>query len=128
MVSSIQATDKNGFFRWHDSGDIQSLRHLESIAAIARALPKISFWLPTKEKGDLLAYVSKHGDFPVNLTVRLSAPMIDGTASTSWHLTSTVHTINAIGTECKAYTRGGKCESCRACWNSSIPNISYPKH
>lgn len=36
MVTSIGA---DPFFRWHDSGDIQSVEHLELIAAVCRATP-----------------------------------------------------------------------------------------
>lgn len=129
MVGAIAESEKSGYFRWHDSGDVQSLEHLEAIAEIARRMPKIRFWLPTKEKGDLLSYQRKHGDFPRNLTVRLSAPMVDGKPTREWRLTSTVHAASkAQGFECGAYTRGGKCGDCRACWHRSVKNVSYPKH
>ena len=29
---------------------------------------------------------------------------------------------------CQAYTRGGKCADCRACWDKNIPVIAYPGH
>jgi hypothetical protein len=131
LVASIgdSAAAKVGYFRWHDSGDVQSLGHLEAIADVARRLPAIRFWLPTKEKADVLAYARKHGDFPVNLTVRLSAPMIDGAPSTAWRITSTVYRDGAaLGFACGAYTRGGKCGDCRACWSRDVANVSYPKH
>ena len=37
------------FFRWHDSGDLQSIKHLRLIVNIARLCPDIKFWLPTRE-------------------------------------------------------------------------------
>lgn len=129
VVDAIKSTERSGYFRWHDSGDVQSLAHLEAIAEVARRLPEIRFWLPTKEKADVLAYARKHGDFPANLTVRLSAAMIDGAPSKAWAVASTVHKAGlAQGFECGAYTRGDKCGDCRACWSREVPNASYPKH
>ena len=49
MVSSI---GDDPFFRWHDSGDIQSLIHLEKIVSICQQTPKTRHWLPTREYGD----------------------------------------------------------------------------
>ena len=36
MVIAITHFEKSGFFRWHDSGDIQSLIHLEKIVSICQ--------------------------------------------------------------------------------------------
>lgn len=37
------------YFRWFDSGDIQSVEMLARIAEIAKRSPHCKFWLPTKE-------------------------------------------------------------------------------
>jgi len=29
---------------------------------------------------------------------------------------------------CPAAEQGGECKSCRACWNRSVPVVSYGKH
>lgn len=128
MTNLIKTKEKSGFFRWHDSGDLQSEEHLDAIVKIANNLPNIKFWLPTKEKAMILRY---KGFIPDNLTIRLSSAMIDQGPSKVWKLTSTVHSESVghkFGVECQAYTRDGKCGSCRACWDQSVPNISYPKH
>ena len=73
---------------------------------------------------------------PDNLTIRVSAAMIDGKPSKAFHNTSTVHkNSEPTGFECDAYTRlspisgrPGYCGPCRACWDKDIPNVSYPKH
>ena len=39
---------KINVFRWFDSGDLQSLDHLEKIILIAQKMPYIKFWLPTR--------------------------------------------------------------------------------
>jgi hypothetical protein len=117
------------FFRWLDSGDIQSVAHLLLMADIARDNPHVTFWLPTRERNIVLAFMRKYS-LPANLTVRVSAPMIDGAPLALDGLpTSTVHKKGqAHGTECVAYTQGGFCLDCRACWNRDIANISYPAH
>jgi hypothetical protein len=130
MIMTIKVSNASGFFRWHDSGDVQNYPHLLAIINIARELPSIRFWLPTKEKA-FLSQLKRDGvTMPDNLTIRLSMAMIDQAPSNSaWTLTSTVHQNSApFGTECAAYTQGGKCLTCRKCWDNSIDNISYPKH
>lgn len=125
-------TRKTGvdFFRWHDSGDLQSLAHLRNIVRIALHLTHVAFWLPTKEFSLVRQYVKKYGEFPRNLTVRLSAHMVDGKPPRWWPYTSTVHAkAPAQGFTCQAYaTASGKCGDCRACWSKDVPNVSYPKH
>jgi len=128
MVFLIRRSGET-YFRWHDSGDLQSFQHLLDIVRIAESLPSVAFWLPTKEKGLVYRYREVFGDFPPNLCVRLSGAMIDGNPPAYEGNTSTVHKAHApIGSECEAYTRGGKCGECRDCWNRDIKNVSYPKH
>jgi hypothetical protein len=40
---------KADVFRWHDSGDVQDLKHLAKIFKVARLTPNIRHWLPTRE-------------------------------------------------------------------------------
>lgn len=113
-------------FRWHDSGDLQGLWHLSNIVRVAEALPEVKFWLPTRE----VKYVQDYLDtakFPENLVVRISSPMIDMRPLNFPH-TSTVHKGQAYGHVCPARTQDNKCGSCRACWDRTIANVSYPYH
>lgn len=119
------------YFRWHDSGDIQSLNHLRKIVLIALALPDIRFWLPTREYVFVKAYQSKFGAFPENLCVRVSAHMIDGPVAFISDLpTSGVHSAenppNAF--ICPARTQGNVCGSCRSCWTLEVKHVSYHLH
>ena len=66
MTDLIRIKERKGFFRWHDSGDIQSLTHLKKIAQIARNLPDIVFWLPTREHAFVRQYMEQYGAFPDN--------------------------------------------------------------
>lgn len=130
MIETIRKNEKSGFFRWHDSGDVQSYKHLLAIISIANALPSIKFWLPTKEKALLSRLKREAVAIPDNLIIRLSMAMIDQAPNkTAWPLTSTVHAKKpAYGVTCQAYQNDGKCGACRECWNKNVTNISYPKH
>ena len=127
MVFLIEETGKD-YFRWHDSGDIQSLDHLNRIVLICRKTPLVRHWLPTKEKELVLAYNLLSGEFPRNLTVRVSAPMVDGKPS-SMEFTSTVTTKDMPITEysylCPAKNNGNRCGDCRSCWDRNIPDVTY---
>ena len=114
---------KSKYFRWHDSGDIQSIEHLQKIFEVCKATPNTTHWLPTRE-AQILKQIDKK-DVPDNLVIRLSAIKVDGNAPKSWHLTSTVSTKKY---SCMANKQGGKCLDCRACWNKKIKNIIYPLH
>jgi hypothetical protein len=109
------------WFRWHDSGDLQSVAHFRLICDIARATPSTMHWLPTKEP----RYVK--GDIPANLIVRVSAPHIDQPAPKGAAYTSTVVSDKAQAT-CRAFERQGKCGPCRACWDVNVANVAYYKH
>ena len=124
---------KMDYFRWHDSGDLQSFQHLLNIVAIAEQCPNTRFWLPTREKKFINQYAEAFGDFPKNLVVRVSATMQDAPALVvrigNYKNTSTVHRDKKpIGRACKASNQGGKCLDCRDCWNPRIKNISYAYH
>ena len=112
-------------FRWHDSGDIQSVWHLKRILEVCKQTPSTKHWLPTREAG-LLALIDPD-TIPPNLIIRLSATKVDGAAGKSWPWTSTVTTDPKQKT-CAAPDQKGKCLDCRACWNRDIKNITYAKH
>ncbi len=112
------------FFRWHDSGDIQSAWHLARILEVCKQTPNTKHWLPTRESR-LLKFLDSE-IIPKNLIIRLSATKVNGAAPTSWPWTSTV--TDGKGKTCPAPDQGGKCKSCRNCWTRSIQNITYAKH
>ncbi len=130
MATLIQAAcDAQGepYFRWHDSGDLQGKWHLEKIVEVAKLTPNIKHWLPTREYA-MVAGV----ELPPNLVVRLSAHMVDGKAPAGALPTSTVSSegvpVMEASTLCGAYTRAGYCGDCRLCWDSSVSDVTYPKH
>jgi len=72
------------YFRWHDSGDLYCVEHLEMIMKVVKATPQVKHWIPTLEFGICIDYVKKHGKFSEipNLVVRLSTPIVDATPHT----------------------------------------------
>ena len=122
MATSILET-KTGFFRWHDSGDLQSLDHLKKIFEVCNLTPGIQHWLPTREAS--IINCIQADEVPANLSIRLSAHKVDGKAATFWPWTSTVVTSEKT---CPAAEQDNKCKYCRACWDRTIPNVAYGKH
>ena len=129
MTLAISGTEGSGYFRWFDSGDIQSLAHLKQIAQIANALPGVKFWLPTKEYGIVTEYLEENR-LPENLTIRLSGYMIDGPAPVALanRLGVATSTVVSQGFSCPASAQGNKCLQCRACWDKSVSNVAYKHH
>jgi hypothetical protein len=122
---------KNPFFRWHDSGDLQGVWHLEKIVKIAKNLPEISFWLPTREYAFVSDYIKKGGEVPSNLTIRLSALMMDGPAPVgiAQRLGLCVSGASKLGDfNCPSSKQGNKCGDCRKCWDKNEFAINYKKH
>jgi len=118
-----------GWHRWHDAGDVQSIRHLANICEVARRTPQIRHWLPIRENGMLQAYRKSGGQVPGNLCIRVSAIKVDGAPTTQWPTTSTVHKNGpARGNTCPAPLQDNACGPCRNCWDNNIPNVSYHKH
>ena len=111
------------YFRWHDSGDIQSAKHLTNIFEVCNRTPDTMHWLPTRE-AKLLQYLDPEV-VPKNLLIRLSATKVNGAAPAAWPWTSTVSTTTKT---CPAPEQGGKCRNCRSCWTRSVKNVTYHKH
>ena len=131
MVELITAQEKSAFFRWHDSGDVQSLAHLLAIFDVCEKTPHLQHWLPTREFSyvrEALALRPK----PKNLVIRLSALMRNAAppAKLAERLGVKTSTVghSASKTICEAGKRGGVCGDCRACWSESVANVDYPLH
>jgi hypothetical protein len=131
MIYMIGKREKSGFFRWHDSGDIQGVWHLQKIVNIANALPHIQFWLPTREYSIVSDFYKQGGVKPKNLTIRLSALMMDGDApegiAKRFNLVVSGVT-KGEGYTCPAPSQENKCLDCRACWNENVYAVNYKKH
>ena len=127
MVTLIDAA-KNDYFRWHDSGDIQSVEHLHKIIDIAERLPNVSFRLPTKELGIVRQNTRP---IPVNLIIHISTCMIDESTRVSGYCSADVYRKTsqppADCTVCPATSGKEKtCGDCRVCWQQK--NVVYLLH
>ena len=123
-----KAINSSTWFRWHDSGDLQSVGHLDQIVSVAKLTPNTRHWLPTRENKIVLSYL-ENNVLPSNLCVRVSSAMIDGAPLSKFPNTSTVHsTVHVSGHECPAHKQENKCGDCRACWDNSVSNVSYLGH
>lgn len=131
------------YFRWFDSGDLQSVEHLHLIVRVAENVPEVRFWLPTQERKMVKVYRKIYGKEPDNLCIRFSNSKIDSYIDHSeFSPTSSVATkehflqLEDHGWQmrCPVYLKKdsdpekGKCGSCRMCWNSAIKHIFYQLH
>jgi hypothetical protein len=129
MVFQIARYNTDGYHRWFDSGDLQSLAMLDAIAEVARMTPHVRHWLPTQERKLVSDWLKLGNTLPDNLNVRVSAAKLDGDKPTGIN-GSQVYTKGQApkGYACPARTQGNNCGDCRACWSRNVPLISYPKH
>ena len=107
-------------FRWHDSGDIQSVEHLKKIFEVCKRTPDTKHWLPTQERKYL-----PMGSYPDNLVIRLSNAKNNTTPGQAWTHWSTV--VDSDG-DCPASKQGNQCGTCRRCWSRDVKHVTYPKH
>lgn len=134
VMAELVTRKGDRFFRWHDSGDLQSLEHLRAIVRVCELTPDVQHWLPTREYRTVAEFVAEGGVLPENLTVRLSAHMVGGAVPTFPRLQGlvTVSTVSREGYEgahdCPARFQENSCGDCRACWDRGVPHVDYHLH
>lgn len=140
MVTILNSdkVSKKGYFRWFDSGDIQSLSMIYQLIEIAERTPTIKHWVATREYMDIVKTMTEY--IPSNMIFRLSHTNIDEldevislTASVKNVQQSIVISSSDIKLTPKQYTcpsmkTHGMCGDCRACWNSRIEHVAYMLH
>ena len=112
-------------FRWHDSGDIQSVEHLKKIFEVCKLTPDTLHWLPTQERKFLPL---SQDSIPKNLIIRLSNAKNDTKPGKSWDHWSTVVSAPSGGHLCPAPEQGNTCGDCRACWSRDVKEVQYRIH
>ncbi len=129
-VAFLINAEGNRFFRWHDSGDLQNVAHLRQIVKVCNLTPDVRHWLPTREYAMVSKFLEMGGTIPGNLTVRLSAHMVDGPAPVELarRLGLVTSTVMTSGATCPSRAQGNKCAACRACWDRNVENVAYEKH
>lgn len=118
------------YFRWHDTGDIFSYEYLGKICNIAKELPDYMFFLPTQERSLFIKWARQGNSIPKNITVRVSSvypgkvPCLHPVLKR--HPRIGQSGVGCSGFDCPAvYHEKYECGNCRACWDSSIPVVSY---
>ena len=126
VESMVTLIDKQPVFRWHDSGDLQSVQHLKNIFEVCKRTPATAHWLPTRESRFLSLMDPEV--VPKNLKIVLSDHMNNQrVAPTWWPYTSGVSTDHNQVT-CPAASQGNKCLDCRKCWDRGTKRVIYGKH
>jgi len=134
MVKEIKGMK---YFRWFDSGDINSPILARKIWAVILETPNTQHWLPTRSYKDatILKQLRAIENLP-NVVVRYSSDSREG-----GRLDSTLYPNNSTIIQskddfipqkgvalCRSGERAGKCGSCRACWSKSVRTVSYIHH
>lgn len=131
ITKTLKRRKNTDFFRWFDSGDLQSVDMLESIVSVASATPETLHWLPTRETGILSAFIQKHGDcIPENLIIRISDNFFDSEPKKRTGILARFATSGASKTgnhNCPASEQQGKCGDCRKCWDKN-ERVVYKAH
>jgi hypothetical protein len=128
MVAEL---DNDRYFRWFDSGDVYDVRLAHKILEVMQRTPWCNHWLPTRmHKFTKFRPVLAQMQELHNVVVRLSSDSITGDV-VEGDTTSTIATLDNVpnsATVCEAYTRGGKCGPCRACWDKNTAVVCYIGH
>ena len=125
--------DVSRYFRWFDSGDLQSVEMLEDIVEIARRVPSMNFWLPTRETTFLKEYLFTSQKIPDNICIRISANQTGKKRKYSISILhkrfsdSTVDYFDDEYEECPAPKQDNTCGGCRKCWEPAH-KVGYHKH
>lgn len=127
----VAALSDSRYFRWFDSGDMYSLRLAEKMLDVMKRTPWVQHWLPTR-MGKFIKFerVIKAMKSLPNVSVRFSSDSVQG-EFTSEHGSTIIGSTQDVpqgAVECQAYSRGGQCKGCRACWDKTIPVIAYRAH
>lgn len=118
-------------FRWFDSGDMYALGLAHKILEVMQRTPETKHWLPTRmgKFPKFQAVLDAMRQLP-NVMVRQSSDSVTGAFGPQHGSTiaPTADTAPAGTSVCGAYSRGGKCGECRACWSKDVAVIAYPAH
>lgn len=126
-IRLVLHSEKHPYFRWFDSGDLQSEQMFHRIRFIAWDTEDfVQHWLPTQERKYIDHFV------PINLNVRVSSTKIDEIqTSTTLNTTNSVVTTKVPNQKvylCPSKNQDNKCGTCRACWDKTINHVAYVKH
>ncbi len=156
VEAMVKKIGKAKYFRWFDSGDIYTVELAEKIRQVIKATPNCLHWLPTRAYKDTRilsvlkrmttptvsmkssfgeAIIKPSPEYLPNAIVRYSSDSVTGARlSNKFGLNSVIiqsedDFIAEKGYSlCRAYTRGGSCGDCRACWSDKVNTVAYIYH
>lgn len=132
VADMVQALDTERYFRWFDSGDMYALGLAEKIYQVMQQTPWVKHWLPTRmQKFPKFQSILANMQALPNVSVRFSSDSVTGDYTPGLHGSVIVPDTSSVPQEaflCGAYSRDGKCGSCKACWNKDVELIAYPAH
>ena len=82
ITAMVTLIKKHRWFRWHDSGDLQSVQHLNNIFEVCKLTPDTRHWLPTREARFLS--LMDPDVVPKNLKIVLSDHMNNQRVTPTW--------------------------------------------
>ena len=126
IESMVTLIKDQPWFRWHDSGDVQSVQHLKNIFEVCKRTPGTSHWLPTREARFLS--LMDPDVVPKNLKIVLSDHMNDQEKPPTWWPYTSGVTTSHDQVTCPASSQGNKCLDCRKCWDRGTKRVIYGKH
>ena len=132
VATMIQELKKQTHFRWFDSGDMYAIGLAEKMLQVMQATPATKHWLPTRmyKFPKFQAIIAKMQALD-NVMVRPSSDAVDGSYTKGVHGSTIIPAgapVPAGVTVCQAPEQGGKCLSCRACYDKTVPVIGYIAH
>jgi len=126
ITAMVTLIKKHRWFRWHDSGDLQSVQHLNNIFEVCKLTPDTRHWLPTREARFL--NLMDPDVVPKNLKIVLSDHMNNQRATPSWWPYTSGVTTDHNQVSCPSSKQGNKCLDCRKCWDRRTKRVIYGKH
>ena len=138
MIDLINS-DKNGYFRWFDSGDVYSSKFLLKLFTICQNTPNTQHWIPTKSRDLYDSFIWEALESLPNVKVRFSSDSKFGVFDLR-HKSTVIQPDQEVNKKlvfkCKAKSIGlnkkgkanpKKCHNCRACWTNDKV-IAYEFH
>lgn len=131
------------YFRFLDSGDLESPEMLAAFAALAMICTKTKFWVPTRQYNHVVKYHAMGGVIPANMVVRISCDMHDALppkrvlrdgvcASNVLREMTDAELAAAGGYACPATQKGkpSTClgNKCLSCFSREVPLVGYHNH
>ena len=135
------------WFRWFDSGDLQSTEMLNTLTIIAENTPDTDHWMPTREKRIVKDFLRSGGSVPENMVIRISQDCVNKIEGIHiWdqyagicHSMVYDDTLNLdillkngikICPVSNPLLDGKTCDhfECRMCWDRNIKVIAYHAH